>query len=136
MQKLTELAERGDVNFSVYNNLGFSYKNLRRYDEAVDAFENALNYADGDELGIAYLNIASVYISEDELCTAEDYAQKALDRSPKLGQASAMLAIICAANEDKEGFDTHFKHAVACGQDPSELRGAINAYLAHISAKE
>ena len=135
-QKLSELVERGEVNFSVYNNLGFAYKNMHRYDEALDAFENALNFAEGDDLGVACLNMASVYFVEDELCAAEDYAQKALAHTPKLGQASAMLAIICAANEDKEGFDTHFKHAVACGQDPSELRGAINAYLAHISAKE
>lgn len=130
------LIERGEVNFSVYNNLGYVYKNMRKNDEALDAFERALDYGEGTDACIVYVNMASLYLVEGELYAAEDYAKKAIGIEPKLHQAHAMLAIVYAVLDDAEAHERHFRIAVENGENEYDLKMAVKDYTDRFVTEE
>lgn len=129
-KRLEELVNTGVENFTVYNNLGFVRRRMGKHDEALDAYESAVSYADPEDMGTLYVNMARAYLAQDYLTAAEDYALKALEADPNLSQPACILAMVSEANGDEENFEKYFDLAVSKGQDEYELIKAVDAYMA------
>ncbi len=76
-----------------YNDRGFSYDKLAQYDNAMNDFNQALQYYNGSFcLSCCYLNIGLVYGKTNQLNKAVEYFQKAIEKKNEYGEAYYNLA--------------------------------------------
>jgi len=126
-----QIIERRLETGTVYNNLGHVYARIGKAKDAMFCYEKALVLNPNSEY--AHINVANAYFYEKDFDTAISYAQKALDINSKLRQASSLLAIIYALQEDKENADKYFHLAISNGQNPKDLKDAIAYYKGEIN---
>lgn len=110
----------------VYSNLGHLKLSRGKYNEAISNFEYALSL--DPENAHAYHNLATVYFNVNDLETAAEYAQKALEINGKMREASTLLAIIYALKDERVSYEKYFHIAVSAGQNPDEIKRAISYY--------
>lgn len=128
-KRLENLVDTGVENFTIFNNLGFVRSGMKKYEKALDAYEKAVGYADPEDLGTVYVNMARAYLAQDYLAAAEDFALKAIEAAPELHQPACILAMVYSATEDRENYEKYFDLAVSNGQDENELLEIVNKYM-------
>ena len=120
---------------SIFSNLGHVQVEVGKFDKALQNYNHALEYDRKNDK--AYNNIAQAYFKKYEFDKAIPYAQKALEINPSLHNASSLLAIIYALQEDKANAEKYFHMAISSGRDPKELKDSIEYYRsAQFSADE
>lgn len=55
--------ENNDTKKSMYLFLGISYNNLKKYEDAINAYQQGISLAKGDDKGNFYYRIANIYYS-------------------------------------------------------------------------
>ena len=119
----------------IFSNLGHVQLEAGKYDRALINFNHALDYDRKNDK--AYNNIAQTYFKMHQFEEAIPYALKALEINPSLHNASSLLAIIYALQEDKTNAEKYFHMAISSGRDPKELKDSIEYYRsAQFSADE
>ena len=108
--------------------LGLIYAQLRRYDDAIKAFEEAMTVA--PNYYFTYFKLAEVQILADKLDGAEPIVKKLLDLNPNNPYSNFLMAQI---NFKQEKFSLAFSHAEKATQDGvdntySNLIAGISAY--------
>lgn len=111
---------------TIYSNLGSIYSRGGQVQKAKECFEKALFLDPSNPY--AYNNLAKLHFDLTEMKEAEKYALKALDMNSKVYQASSLLAIIYAMEDEFEKSEKYFHMAVAAGQNPKELKQAMEYY--------
>lgn len=55
--------ENNDTKKSMYLFLGISYNNLKKYEDAIDSYQQGISLATGNDKGNFYYRIANIYYS-------------------------------------------------------------------------
>ena len=109
-----------------YSNLGFAYTQIKNTEKALENYERALELNPGHAPALS--NIANLYFEQSRLEEAAEYAEKALAAEPSFYQASTLLAIIHSIGGDEENAKKYFHMAISSGQNPNDLKNAIEYY--------
>ncbi|MGN0600837.1 MAG: tetratricopeptide repeat protein [Oscillospiraceae bacterium] len=107
---------------------GVCYSKLGRMDDALKAYEKALEYdpQNADSVGL-YISLGSLYISKNKPYTAIDYLEKASEIYPEQPAAHAYLAIAYAMAYEYDRADEQIILASGYGYDRiDEIRERIN----------
>ena len=121
-----QMANNELADSRIYSNMGFAYSQTGETEKSMSCYKEAL-YLDKNNAN-THVNIAHIYFSQHELDEAISWAEKALQIDPKLRQAATLLAIIYAITEQKNSAEKYRHIAIANGQDPDELKNAIDRY--------
>ena len=135
-KRLEELVDMGAESFTVYNALGNARGGMGKHEAAIAAYKVAADYADPEDLGTIWGNMARVYLAEFDIEAAENYALKALEADPDLCDVAGVLAMVYDVKENMEGFNKYYELALAKGQDEAELLKAIHSYTARFNAEK
>ncbi|MBQ8431527.1 MAG: tetratricopeptide repeat protein [Clostridia bacterium] len=120
------LIRRGYANDTLHCNLGFLYDRLGEFENAERHQEQALFYNPKNESALN--NLAQLHFHHGNLEKAEDYAKRALECNGRFSPASNLLALIYAIQEKEPEAEQYFRLAVANGEDPQNLRIAIQHF--------
>jgi arylsulfatase A-like enzyme/tetratricopeptide (TPR) repeat protein len=83
-----------DDDVEALNALGVAYGAGSRFKDAIGAFERVLTVDSGNALALQ--NIAAMYLSLNDLASAERHARQAVDRDPELAKAFTTLGVVFA----------------------------------------
>ncbi|MEM7371976.1 MAG: adenylate/guanylate cyclase domain-containing protein [Bacteroidota bacterium] len=126
---------------TIYNNLGYTYNFLAKYDKSIASFLKAEDFFQGDSerLSSLYLNTGIAYFNNREIQLAIQYLQKALSRtnqSDELGKAKInnILATIYLHIEDYFNAQNFNRNAVqsAIASKDIALRSEVYGTAAEI----
>jgi tetratricopeptide (TPR) repeat protein len=109
-----------------YSNLGFAYMQTKNTEKAIENYERALELAPNHAPALS--NLANIYFEQSRFEEAIASAEKALEAEPSFYQASTLLAIIHSINGDEENAKKYFHMAISSGQNPNDLKNAIEYY--------
>jgi len=109
-----------------YSNLGFAYTQIKNTEKALESYERALEL--NPRHAPAHSNLANLYFEQSRFDEAIAYAQTALEIEPSFYQASTLLAIIYSISGDDENAKKFFHMAISSGQNPQDLKNAIDYY--------
>ena len=109
-----------------YSNLGFAYTQVKNTEKALENYERALEL--NPRHAPAHSNLANLYFEQSRFDEAIAYAQNALEIEPSFYQASTLLAIIYSITGDEENAKKYFHMAISSGQNPKDLKNAIEYY--------
>lgn len=118
--------DMGIADSRVFSNLGHVEMKSGEHKKALRHYEVALEYDRRN--AFAYNNIAQAHFQMHEFEQAIEFALKALDINPKLGQASTLLAITYTLLGDKDNSEKYFHIAINSGCDPNEIKDAIEFF--------
>ena len=122
-----QMVENGLGDSRIHSNMGYNYSELGELDNAMSCYNEAL-YLDAKNAN-THINIANVHFEQHNLIEAAQWAEKAYALDPKLCAASGLLAIIYAITDQKE-LAEKFRHiAIANGENPEDLKAAIQRYM-------
>lgn len=121
-----QLIDMGAADSRIFSNLGHVQMKSGEYKKALRNYEIALEYDRKNEYAIN--NIAQAHFQMHEFDEAIEFALKALEVNPKMGQASSLLAITYTLLGDKENSEKYFHIAINSGRDPKELKEAIEYF--------
>lgn len=116
----------GRATSDIYSNYGLVLLNTGDYKNAIYYYKIAVEQDPTN--AIAYNNIAQAHFHLQEFDEAISYAKQALDINIKLKPASSLLAIIYSLISDKENANKYFHMAINSGQNPQELKEAIEYF--------
>ncbi len=109
-----------------YSNLGFAYTQIKNTEKAIENYELALEF--NPDHAPAHSNLSNIYFEQSRFDEAIAHAEKALASQPSFYQASTLLAIIYSVNGDEENAKKYFHMAISSGQNPADLKNAIEFY--------
>lgn len=110
----------------IYSNMGASQVDSGDFRKALQNYHYALEY-DRDNVN-ALNNIAQAHFKLFEFDQAIPYALKAIEKNPRMRQASVLLAIIYNLTGDSANAEKYFHMAISSGEDPEHLKQAIRYY--------
>lgn len=94
---ISKEANRPDLLFSSYNNIGLAYHNVSEYDKAIKYFQKALSYKNklrSDEqrkmIGSTYNNLGRAYSSKDDKDSSLYFYKKSIKSKEQTGQYLSM----------------------------------------------
>lgn len=111
----------------VHSNMGYNYSELGELDKAMSCYNEAL-YLDAKNAN-THVNIANIHFEQHNLDEATEWAEKAYALDSKLAAASSLLAIIYAITDRKDLAEKYRHIAIANGEDPEDLKNAIQRYM-------
>lgn len=82
----------------LYNNLGMTYADRKKYDLALEAYSQALTF--GIPHPSLYHNMANTFVSQQKLKEAQEYYEKALTSEPKFFHSYVPLLSLYLLNKD------------------------------------
>lgn len=123
-----EMIGQGLGNATLHCNLGYLYDRMGERERAKQHLEESLFFDPRNESALN--NLAQGYFHEGDLEKAEDYAKRALESNDRFRPASNLLALIYALREQEPEAERYFRLAVANGEDPQNLRLAIQRFRA------
>ena len=109
-----------------YSNLGFAYTQIKNTEKAMENYERAIELNPNHAPALS--NLANIYFEQSRFDEAIAHAEKALAAEPSFYQASTLLAIIHSVNGDEENAKKYFHMAISSGQNPQDLKNAIEFY--------
>lgn len=92
------------------NALGVAYGAGDRWNDAIKTFERILAIDPGNALALQ--NIAAMYLSRNDLASAERFARQAIDRDPALAKAFTTLGVVFARSGRRDQAVDQWKRAV------------------------
>lgn len=121
-----ELLRIDPGNAQAHSNLGMLYVHAGDFAQALAHYDRAVELK--PDHYYAYSNRANYYFRIQDIDAAVADARKALEIKNNGREAAALLAIIYALQGDEENRKKYFHVAIASGQDPHELKQAIEYY--------
>ena len=109
-----------------HSNLGYAYTQVKNTEKALESYERALEL--NPRHAPAHSNLANLYFEQSRFDEAIVYALNALEIEPSFYQASTLLAIIYSMKGDEENAKKYFHMAISNGQNPKDLKNAIDYY--------
>lgn len=82
----------------LYNNLGMTYADRKKYDQALKAYSQALTF--GISHPSLYHNMANTFVGQQKLKEAQQYYEKALTSEPKFFHSYVPLLSLYLLNKD------------------------------------
>jgi tetratricopeptide (TPR) repeat protein len=114
-----------DDDMEGLNALGVAYGAAERWNDAIAAFQRILAVDAGNAL--AMQNIAAMYLSDDNLTSAEQFARRAIDRDPQLAKAHTTLGVVFARSRRLDQAAASWTRAVEL--DPTEFDAMYNLVI-------
>lgn len=121
-----QIVYMGLATDTMYSNLGHIYAKLGNSEQAMKHYEKALYI--NPKNAYAYNNIAKIHFDKHSFDEAIKYAKKALEINSKVYQASTLLAIVYSLEGNKQEADKYYHMAISSGQNPKDLKNAIDFY--------
>jgi tetratricopeptide (TPR) repeat protein len=120
---LENIASKGNADIDVFYLLGLSYRGLKDYPKAEQAFRMVLNKDSKCEPG--YIQLTAVQIEMNHLADAEKTVGQFLRLSPKSAQAHYAAGVIFYAQKDTLKAIREFKEATLCDTKYSPAYGNL-----------
>jgi len=111
MRDLKAAIDLKEDNPGPYVALGDMYLDTQDYSQSARQYEKA--FALGLARAPLYYKYAYVMFATLNVDKAAEYAQKAVDKNPDMGEATTLLGVISMAKGDAGQAETHFRKAVA-----------------------
>ncbi len=108
---VTVLRTLPDDDVEALNALGIAYGAGDRWRDAIATFERILTIDSGNAL--AMQNIAAMYLSDNDLPSAERFARQAVDRDPALAKGHTTLGVVFARSGRRNLAIDEWKRAVS-----------------------
>lgn len=119
----------------VYNNLGYTYNFLRKYEKAIPSFQLAEGFFQKDplRLSVLYLNMGIAYFNQREIPQAIQYLRKALSQTDPSDVASIarinnVLATIYLHSEDHFNAQNVNRNAIEAANSSGDISIRSEAY--------
>lgn len=109
-----------------HSNLGLLYDHEGNYDMALQHFKKSIDIEPQNYY--AYANRANCYFRQVDYANAEKDALKALEIKNNGKEMTSLLAIIYALENNEEGKNKYFQMSVNNGQNPDELKNAVEFF--------
>ncbi|MDA1306821.1 MAG: sulfatase-like hydrolase/transferase [Acidobacteria bacterium] len=108
---ITVLRSLPDDDVEALNALGVAYGAAGRWRDAIATFERILTIDSGNAL--AMQNIAAMYLSDNDLPSAERFARQAVERDPALAKGHTTLGVVFARSGRRNLAIDEWKRAVS-----------------------
>ncbi|MBD3167803.1 tetratricopeptide repeat protein [bacterium] len=93
VDRYTQMIKAGqDENYAIWYNLGVAYTNLEEWDNALEAYEKAVDLE--PQMAQAWVNMAAVKYRTGHLAEAEELNRKALEITPDFMHARSNLGMV------------------------------------------
>ena len=125
LRSLGYIASGGGVN--AHNNRGASLLSQRRFEEAIDEFEQAVR--SNEDLSIARINMARARIELKDLDGARREIDLLLEKKPRSKDAEFLLGRIAALEGHPDEAEAAYRRALAFDAHDTEARNALGLLL-------
>lgn len=134
IEAYTRMISMSIADSTAYSNLAQIYTNIGEDQKALECYDNAIYF--DPENPYAYNNLASYYFKKFEFEPAIENAMKSLELNGNMYQASTLLAIVYSLQDKKAEAEKYFHMAISTGQDPNDLKNAIDYYMAQYADRQ
>lgn len=110
-------------NSSICSNLGLCYQRSGNSEAAEKCYLQAISL--DPKNAIAFHNLSTMYFRQANYQSALEYAQKAIQLDANMPQALSCAAMCCALLDDKEGYESYYRRAVASGYDGRRITATV-----------
>ena len=101
-----------DANYAeAHHNLGLSFAEQGRYDQAIAAYRKALSLPIYPTPEVGYYNLGRAYAQINKLSEAEEALRTAIQLEPKLGAAYYQLGVVLNSTGRREEAKSAFRRA-------------------------